>query len=265
MIFVFLSKLIPIFFYPVGLIFLLLVITLVFYYWKKSSLIPYPIALALIILLLSSNGWVSNVIIQNLEWQYLPQGELPKAEAIVLLGGATRSGVKPRPMVDVNDRGDRILYTAKLYHEGKAPIIIASGGRIKWLGGGQPESEDMTRLLELMGVPRLDIIQEPNSLNTYQNAINVKEILLEKNINQILLVTSAFHMPRAVSIFKKLGINPIPAPTDFLVSEKELMAINSSLESIILNFLPDAHRISKTTLAIKEYIGTIVYRLRGWL
>lgn len=261
--FLFLSKILPLFLYPLGLACLLLFIALVIS-WKQLSWSQLPIALALIVLLLSSNGWVQNFLVASLEEQNVP-GELPPADAIVLLGGATKSATKPRPMVEVSEQGDRILYAAKLYLEKKAPLIIASGGRIDWNSAGQPEAADMAELLEMMGVPRDAILQEPNSLNTYQNAVNVKKILDEKGIQKVLLVTSALHMPRSLLIFQRQEINAIPAPTDFLVSEPEMQIPSSSWGAIVLNLLPDSGRLETTTKVIKEYIGTIIYRLRGWV
>ncbi|MFW6296049.1 MAG: YdcF family protein [Halothece sp.] len=262
--FLYLSKLLPIFVYPLGLACVLLVITLVLW-WKRSRWTPLPVILALLVLLLGSNGWVSQWMVRSLEWQNLPSANLPNAEAIVVLGGATKPASPPRPMVDLNEEGDRVLYAAQLYRQGKAPLIIASGGRIDWRGGGPSEASDMAQLLEMMGVPPSNIILEPNSFNTYQNAVYVKEILQEKGIQQILLVTSAFHMPRSLKIFQKQGIDAIPAPTDFRVSQQDLQEINNTPEAMILNILPDSDRLATTTKVIKEYIGTVVYRLRGWL
>ncbi|ACK68918.1 protein of unknown function DUF218 [Gloeothece citriformis PCC 7424] len=255
--FLFLSKLLPLFLYPLGLSCVLLVTTLILW-WKRPAWIPFPVTLALIILLVASNGWISNQLVQSLEWQNIPS-EIPQAEAIVLLGGATKPPAYPRPMVDMSEQGDRVLYAAKLYLDQKAPLIIASGGRIDWLSNEQSESADMANLLQLMGVPPQVIIQEPDSLNTYENATNVKKILQEKGIKQVLLVTSALHMPRSLFIFKKLGIDVIAAPTDFLVSRTELEPNNLTLEGIILNILPSSENLDRTTKALKEYIGLLVY------
>ncbi|AFY77029.1 MAG: YdcF family protein [Hydrococcus sp. C42_A2020_068] len=261
--FLFLSKLLPIFIYPLGLVSICLVIALVMS-WKKFSWEQLPIALALGIILLSSNAWVTTFLVTSLEWQNLPT-DIPTAEAIVILGGAIKPSVKPRPMVDVNEQGDRVLYAAKLYRDKKAPLIIASGGRIDWLNNDRSESADMAQLLEMMGVPSEAIIQEPNSLNTYQNAVEVKKILDEKGIRKVLLITSALHMPRSLLIFKRQGIEAIPAPTDFLVSELENQFLGNSFQAIVLNLLPDSDRLDKTTKVLKEYIGIAIYRLRGWL
>ncbi len=78
---------------------------------------------------------------QSLESQNLPQKEIPKADAIVILGGAVLPAVPPRPWVEVSEEGDRVLYGAKLYREGKAPRVILSGGRIDWQGEAHPSQE----------------------------------------------------------------------------------------------------------------------------
>ncbi|MBD1904752.1 YdcF family protein [Funiculus sociatus GB2-A5] len=262
--FLFLSKLLPLFFYPLGLACVLMVVALVLW-WKRSRWTPIPISLALIALLVGSNGWVSNALMRSLEWQNLPAAELPSAEAIVILGGATKPASPPRSGVDLSEEGDRVLYGAELYRKGKAPLVIASGGRIDWRRSGASESGDMAVILETLGVPKDAILQDPTSLNTYENAVNVRQILRARGIRQVLLVTSAFHMPRSLLIFKRQGIEAIAAPTDFLVTQAELREPNSSIQSTVLNVLPDAERLQRSTRALKEYIGIVIYRLRGWL
>ena len=224
-----------------------------------------PVVLALIVLLLASNNWVANGIVQSLEWQQIPPGKLPTADAIVVLGGGTKPAFAPRPAVDLGEGGDRVFYGAQLYREGKAPVVIASGGRIAWRGAGPSESSDMAAILKTLGVPATAILQDPTSLNTYQNAVNVRKILQERGIRRILLVTSAMHMPRSLQIFRRQGIVAIPAPTDFLVTQPDLEEPNSSPQATLLSLLPDSERLEKTTRALKEYIGMVVYRLQGWI
>nr|WP_290222133.1 YdcF family protein [Trichocoleus desertorum] len=262
--FIFLSKLLPLFLYPLGLTCLLLVVALLTF-WKRPRTAAGAIALALTILLLGGNGWVANQLVRSLEWQNLPAAELPTADAIVVLGGATKSSAKPRPGVDLSEAGDRVVYGAQLYREGKAPLLILSGGRINWRGGGSPESADMAALMQSWGVPQSAILQDPRSLNTYENAVNVKQILKSHQLKRILLVTSAMHMPRSRLIFRRQGIEAVPAPTDFLVTELEVQELQSSPESFLLNLLPDADRLQQSSRVLKEYLGLVIYRLRGWL
>ncbi|MBE9046053.1 YdcF family protein [Pleurocapsales cyanobacterium LEGE 10410] len=262
--FLFLSKLLPLFVYPLGLSCLLLLLAL-WLCFRRSRWGLVPILISLVILITAGNAKVANQLIASLEQQYLPQENMPQAEAIVILGGATRNQESPRIIPDMNDRGDRLLYGAKLYKDGLAPQIILTGGRIQWYGGDSSEAESMAKILELMGIPREAMILESRSLNTYENAVFTKEILERKNIKQILLVTSAAHMPRSLAIFKKQGINAIAAPADFIVSDRNLTASQSSTEGIILSLIPKAESLDHTTQALKEYIGIFVYRLRGWL
>lgn len=262
--FVFLSKLLPIFIFPLGLACVLLVVALLLL-WFRPRWTAFPIALALGVLLVSSNGWTSNAVVRSLEWRNLSPTELPAADAIVLLGGSLRPVSPPRKTVEVSEQGDRALYAAYLYKQKKAPYIIASGGRVQWRGGGPSEASDMADFLTAIGVPRSAILQEPDSLNTYQNAVNVRQILERQNFKRVLLVTSALHMPRSLAIFKKQGIEAIPAPTDFLVTELLLEEPNSSAEGFLLNLLPEVDRLQRTTQAMKEYVGFAIYWLKGWL
>ena len=275
----FLSKLLPLFFYPLGLSSLLVTIALIVLLWrskrsrnsrkpgniislfKSNRLASLLLAIALVILLLSSNEFFSKWLVQSLEWLYLPTGDLPQAEAIVVLGGGTRPRIAPRPWYEVNEAGDRILYGSWLYKQGKAPLLIVTGGRAEWLGeGGNPESEDMAAIAEFVGVPNSVIVQESQSFNTRDNAVNTQQILQKKGLNKILLVTSALHMPRSVEIFRRLAIETIPAPTDFLVVQND----NNKGWAVVLDLLPSADALKNTTNAIKEYIGLLIYRLMGW-
>ncbi|WP_373525042.1 YdcF family protein [Nostoc sp.] len=262
--FLYLSKLLPLFFYPLGLACVSLVVALVTL-WKRPRTAAIAIAFALTLLLFCSNAWIAKSLVRSLEWQNLPPAQMPVAEAIVVLGGATKSAFPPRPTVDLSESGDRVIYAAQLYRQKKAPIIILSGGRIDWRGSGSSESADMATILTSIGIPSEAIVQEPESLNTYQNAVNVRKILSSRGIRQVLLVTSAMHMPRSLKIFQRQGINAIPAPTDFLVSQGELQELGGTPKAAILNLLPDTDNLHQFTSALKEYIGSLVYRLRGWL
>ncbi|WP_353929357.1 YdcF family protein [Okeanomitos corallinicola TIOX110] len=262
--FLYLSKLLPLFFYPLGLASVSLIIAL-FTLWKRPKIAAIAISLSLSLLLVCSNGWVSKNLVRSLEWQNIPLKEIPQAEAIIVLGGATKSAIWPRTAPDLSESGDRVIYAAQLYRQKKAPIIILSGGRINWRGSGFAESADMANILTSLGIPADAIIQESESLNTYQNAVNVKQILASRNIKKVLLVTSAMHTPRAIKIFQRQGIDVIPAPTDFLISQAEIQELASTPKAAILNLLPDANNLNQFTTALKEYIGSFVYSLRGWL
>ena len=248
----FLSKLLPLALYPLGITSLLLILAIL-NFWQRPYRSGIALLTALFVLLISASGGFANAMVGSLESQTPPLQNPPKAAAIIVLGGSTYAPNYPRQWPEVNEAGDRVLYGAKLYREGYAPKVILSGGRITWKDGGQAEAIDMRTLMTTMGVPRKNIILEPDSLNTYENARNVNEVLEKNEIEgTILLVTSAMHMPRAKAIFKKQGIDVIAAPTDFRV-EPHRQSMSS--KERILNFLPDAKALEMTTDAIKERIG----------
>jgi uncharacterized SAM-binding protein YcdF (DUF218 family) len=260
--FLFLSKLIPLLFYPIGLTILFTIAGIVNHRRKRHKFANRLLIVAILNLYLWSTPLIGEPLIRSLEFQYLPK-DYPKVDAIVILGGATKSALPPRVIPEVSEAGDRVIYGAKLYRDGKAPKVILSGGRIPWLGADiTAESSDMATLIEMLGVPRSAILEDPASLNTRQNAERVKEIIDREKIKTMLLITSATHMPRSVLIFKKMGMDVIPAPTDFIST---LSGAPEKLgQSKLLQLLPDAEQLFMNTRAIKEYVGIIVYRLRGW-
>ena len=212
--FVFLSKLLPLFVYPVGLACLLLAFSLIFN--RHRRLRNALVAISLAILYLASNRWVAYHLAQTLEWQYLPSQEIPAVEAVVVLGGGTESRQYPRPAVEVNAAGDRVLYAAQLYREGKAPVLLLSGGTITWQDGGSgTPAEDMASILTAIGIPESALWLQNRSQNTHEDAVYSAEMLKAAGIQKVLLVTSAAHMPRSVALFEHEGIEVVPAPVDF--------------------------------------------------
>ncbi len=235
----------------------------IFSFWRHPKRAAIAVALALSILLLGSNTLLARGLVRSLEQQFLPPTPIPQAEAIVILGGCTRSDKLPRPWIEISEAGDRLLYGAKLYREGYAPWVVLAGGRIDWQHPGAAESEDMSVLIQSMGVPEAAILQERHSLNTLENAVNVMQLLKKQNINgSVLLVTSALHMPRAIATFHHLGVDAIATPTDFHVAET---GYQPSLMVSLLEMIPSVEALELTTQALKEYLGWSIYKLRGWL
>lgn len=261
--FVFLSKLLPPLIYPLGLACLLIFLALLLHRrarWQRAALI-----LALLALWIGGSSWVSMGLARSLERRHLPPEPLPAAEAIVVLGGGTASPEYPRPIIEVNSAGDRVLYAAWLYQQGKAPAILVSGGLLDWTPLRTTPAQDMSALLAMMGVPSEAIWQQPKSRNTYEDALYSAQILHEKGIRHILLVTSAWHMPRSVRLFQAQGLEVSPAPTDFNVTDADWESLTSTdLRSQILGLLPSAENLGLTTRMLKEYLGMLVYDLQGY-
>jgi uncharacterized SAM-binding protein YcdF (DUF218 family) len=258
---VILSKLLPAFIYPVGLLALLLIAAILLY--KKRRAQMTLLVAALVLLFVAGNRWTAYSLVRSLERRNLPVGGLPDADAIVVLGGGTELVSPPRPFQEINGAGDRVIYAARLYLEGKAPVILATGGRIAWYGpaASTPASE-MQTLLEFMGVPPNAILLEDQSQNTAENASLSAPLLRAHNAQKILLVTSAMHMPRASALFAAQGFEIFPAPTDFIVADQDWDILRQGgLAGNFLDLFPSGSSLNLTTNALKESLGLLALRL----
>jgi uncharacterized SAM-binding protein YcdF (DUF218 family) len=271
--FLYLSKLLPLLIYPLGLACLLLLALLVLRR-RPRWVLGLGVA-ALLLLWLGGNRLVSMALVRSLEWQYLPPAELPQAPVIVLLGGGEEPAAWPQPHAGLNDAGERMVYAASLYQQGAAPHVLVSGGIVGVDGPAvQPGAEVMAELLQVMGVPEEAVWLEGRSRNTYENAVETKKLLDAQDNQQdnqegnrrIILVTSALHMPRSQAIFARQGFEVIPAPTDYNVTQADWGYYLTPDPAIqVFNLFPSAEALDFTMRAMKEYIGIAVYRLRGWL
>ena len=134
--------------------------------------------------------------------------------AIVVLGGAIPAARSATPSFHVVDAGDRIVYAAELYHAGVAPRIVVSGGPVYATAKSGTEAAAMTDMLVLLGVPPEAIIAEDKSRNTLDNISFVHRLVSGE---RVALVTSGYHMPRAMRIAREAGLNAFAFPTDWQV------------------------------------------------
>jgi uncharacterized SAM-binding protein YcdF (DUF218 family) len=259
---IFLSKFLPLFFYPLGLSVIILVVALLT--TKNRNWRTAWIVIVLTILYLGGNRWISNTLVHSLEKKYAPIQENQKAEVIVVLAGGTESLEYPRQMVEVNGAGDRILYAASLYRQGHAPNILLCGGDIPWMDySASSPAEDMAAIMAEIGIPGEALWLEGESQNTSENAVNCANIARERGIIRIILVTSAMHMPRSMMMFEDQGLEVIAAPTDFSITDASWEALwHGKLENILINLMPSAGNLSQTTNALKEYMGMLWYNLQ---
>jgi uncharacterized SAM-binding protein YcdF (DUF218 family) len=258
----FIDKFLPLFVYPAGLASLLLLTALIF--WQRRRFSRTLVWAAFAIIFLAGNRWVSMSLVRSLERQYPPLAAGTSADGIVLLGGGTDPLQPPRQMVETNGAGDRVYYTARLYRQGAAPRILVSGGNIDWQGEvATTPAEDMRDILVFTGVPADVIVLQGASANTAQDAQYSAELIRQQGWEKVILVTSAMHMPRSVWLFQQAGIQVIPAPTDYTITDQGWQDLFSTgWENILINLLPTSANLKSTTSAEKEYIGMLMNLLR---
>ena len=173
-----------------------------------------------------------------------------------MLGGAVGAPVAPRVTHEFNEAIDRVYLTARLYREGKAPLVIVTGGNQPWSESKTAEADLIREVLMEWGVPKDAIFLEGSSRNTRENAMYSKNIINATNCESPLLVTSAAHMPRAVAAFNIVGVTVTPVSTDVRV-------VKQSVPSL-MDFIPNAGALAMTSEAIREWIGQKVYAWNGW-
>jgi uncharacterized SAM-binding protein YcdF (DUF218 family) len=253
----FLSKLLSLFIHPLSLGLLLVMGGgIAAWWWRRLGLLV--VGLGVLVVWVPSTAVFSDWIRGTLESRYPPDSveAAPAADAIVVLGGAVGAPKPPRVHPDLNDSSDRVWHAARLYRADKAPLIIASGGTVPWNDQRFREAPVMQRLLVSWGVPADSVLLESSSANTYGNARFTAELADERGLDRVLLVTSAFHMRRALATFRSAGLNVVPAATDYQVAEGSMT---------LLDLLPDAGALAGSTTAIREYVGYWVYDWRGWI
>lgn len=180
---------------------------------------------------------------------------MPQAQAIVVLGGSTANNRQNwfEPY-DSATAASRVDTAAVLYKAHRAPLIIVSGAALE---GKVSEAQIMANALTQQAIPPEAVVLESRSFTTYENAVYTAQALRQRNIQQVLLVTSALHMPRAMAVFKKQGIDAIAAP-----SAPQIVVPGGQGFSF---WQPNIRALEASRSIVKEYVGLLVYWLRGWI
>jgi len=198
---------------------------------------------------------VSEGLLQPLEDAYPPLADVPaEAEAIVVLGGGQVPGSPEYAAAAAGDATlQRTRYAARLARDNDLPVFTTGGLP---LGRGVPTGTLMARALsEDFGLQRDRLRTETTARNTREHVPYLKTLLDGRR--RVVLVTTAWHMPRAMATFRAGGLDPVPAPTDY----------HSGYGGPYhwLDLLPQAGYLDMSSNACHEYLGMAYYGLRGWL
>ena len=184
----------------------------------RRRLARWLVALAIVQLLVMSFPPAADALIRQLEDQSRAAAlATPRCcfDAIVVLGGGIAPALPPdRVLPRLVNGADRIWLAARLYHDKIAPRIIVAGG------GYQADPNDpapteaaaMRQFLLDLGVPADAIVEEAKSVNTIENIANVRAMVGDK---RVALITSAYHMPRALQLAALARLDVAAFPTDF--------------------------------------------------
>ena len=220
-------------------IFIILLIALCVRLFKIDRRLTAAVAICTVIFYLLCTSLVAERLMGWLEELHTPPAQIENsgADIIVLLGGGAISQV---PDVDgvgalCASPANRLLTAVRLQKILNVPILI-SGGQVYSDSGA--EAEIAARVLKSLGVPEDKILTETKSVNTTQNARYSAKILRDNNFEKPVLVTSAFHMNRAMLNFDLCSYRPIAYPTDFTVAHKPTFhytKLRPQAEALLLN------------------------------
>jgi uncharacterized SAM-binding protein YcdF (DUF218 family) len=174
---------------------------------------------------------------------------------IVVLGGAEDSRANPpRELAGLNEAAERMTEAAALARRFPRARLVLSGGSAALLTAQAPEAIAMGRLLEALGVAGERITLESRSRDTYENAVFTRRLVNPAAGERWLLITTAWHMPRAMGCFRQAGFAVEPWPVDYRTSGRlRLLWLTTGI--------PEGLR--QIDFIVREYAGLAMYYLTG--
>jgi uncharacterized SAM-binding protein YcdF (DUF218 family) len=210
------------------------------------------------VLLLAICGFspLGNLMLYPLE-QRFPQWDAARGapDGIIVLGGAIEADISAAHGVPVtNSAADRMIAGAALARQYPHARIVFTGGSANLISNDAKEADYAGEIWASLGISKARLVMERLSRNTHENAEFTKALVAPKPHERWLLVTSAYHMPRSVGLFRKAGFAVEPYPVDWRVGGG----------ADILDFTDyPLDGWSRTDIAAREWIGLLVYRLTG--
>lgn len=210
------------------------------------------------LLILALGAWTSTgaLLLHPLEDHFARPDPAPTDVAgIIVLGGGFEGGVNlVRGGYELNASGDRFVEAAVLARRYPQARVVVTGGNGSMTLEGEGDGETAPRLLTALGVEPTRLVLETRSRNTYENAVFTRELVQPRQDETWLLVTSAFHIPRSVGLFRKAGFDVVPWPADYRTAGNE--PIGLARDNV-------ADSMQNLSLGVREWIGLLAYRLTG--
>lgn len=209
-------------------------------------------ALALFVSLFTTAG---SYALQVLEDRFPRRAPPVSLSCIIVLGGAFENEVMAgRGGIELNQAADRFIETVRLAKRYPDARILVSGGDGSISGAYEGDAQASTVFFQAFEIAADRVVREENSRTTFENARNTKDLLTANGLAQCALVTSAYHMPRSVALFRANDIDVLPWPTDYRSSGKVQLGFDFTQPSL---------NAQLTTTAAKEWTGLVAYYLLG--
>ena len=223
---------------------------------RRARLGRRLMVIATILLAICAFAPIGNMLIYPLE-QRFPAWDPARGapDGIVILGASIEADLSAaHGTAIVRSAPDRIIRGAMLAHAYPNARILYTGGSANLFSNDAREADFAASILEGLGIAKSRLIMERRSRNTLENAEFSRDLVKPKPGERWLLVTSAFHMPRSVGLFRKAGFAVEPYPVDWRVGELGDFRAFSGIA---------AEGLLRTDAAVREWMGLIAYRLTG--
>ena len=209
-----------------------------------------------VLLAISGFSPLGNILLYPLEQRFPPwDAAQGPPDGIIVLGGpidADLSVAHDTPVI--RSAADRMIAAAALAHRYPNARIVFSGGSANLIANDAKEADFAGKILESLGIDKSRLTMERRSRNTYENGEFSRTIAAPKPGERWLLVTSAFHMPRSIGVFRKVGFAVEPCPVDWRVGGRaDFLSFT--------NYAGDG--LGRTDTAMREWLGLIAYYLSG--
>jgi uncharacterized SAM-binding protein YcdF (DUF218 family) len=185
-----------------------------------------------------------------------PRADLERGApaGIIVLGGAQDgNATPPRELAGLNEAAERFTEAVALARRFPQARVVFAGGSGNLIAAGPTEAALAARLFEGLGVPRARITLEDRSRDTYENAVFTKRLVAPTAGERWLLITSSWHMPRAMGCFRQAGFAVEAWPVDYRTSGRFELWLNPAI--------PDGLR--RIDWVMREYVGLVMYYLAG--
>lgn len=252
----FFSKLVWIFGQPLSLAFLLGLLAFIagLLRWRAAMLTTS--LLSAVVLFVTLYTTAGAYVVQGLEERFpKPAADPADLKCMIVLGGATQNEVTTaRGGYELDSAGDRLVEALRLAQKYPQARILISGGDGSIGGSYEGDAVISERFFTAFGVSSSRMIEDKTSRTTFENAVNTKELLAQNGLSDCLLITSGFHMPRSMGIFRKQGISVVPWPVDYRSTGKETPGFD---------FTQPSRNAQLLATGLREWVGLVGYYVVG--
>jgi uncharacterized SAM-binding protein YcdF (DUF218 family) len=248
-----LSKILRYLVYPVPLFFLAVLGIVAWYHrrWARRAL--------LVVLMLFYGLSIPYTADRCMQWleppRVAPEALRPPYDTVIVLSGMLHLSWSQRGYIEFSEAADRILAGITLVQQGLCKTLLVSGGTGDLFDRRTSEARLLKTFALQFGLRDDQILVEADSRNTYENALHTARMLRARQLQHVVLVTSASHMRRAVATFHKQGVFPDAYPVDYQATDIVTP----------FSFVPSAGSLAKMTAVLHELFGMLAYRLQGYI